>query len=85
MSRPALQVSGSGMPFPGTAGVFVTPFYRNGLFFMRSTSNHSSSPTFVLVHGSGSSSFIWASVQRELALLGHRSYAVDLPGHGLDA
>ena len=52
---------------------------------MRSTSNHSSSPTFVLVHGSGSSSFIWASVQRELALLGHRSYAVDLPGHGLDA
>jgi pimeloyl-ACP methyl ester carboxylesterase len=52
---------------------------------MRSTSNHSSSPTFVLVHGSGSSSFMWASVQRELALLGHRSYAVDLPGHGLDA
>lgn len=52
---------------------------------MRSTSNRSSSPTFVLVHGSGSSSFMWASVQRELALLGHRSFAVDLPGHGLDA
>lgn len=41
--------------------------------------------TFVLVHGSGTSSFMWAPLQRELALLGHRSYAVDLPGHGLDA
>ncbi|MDA0631894.1 hypothetical protein OUY22_00570 [Nonomuraea sp. MCN248] len=28
---------------------------------------------------------MWTSVQRELALLGHRSLAVDLPGHGLDA
>ncbi|RZQ62896.1 alpha/beta fold hydrolase [Amycolatopsis suaedae] len=28
---------------------------------------------------------MWAPVQRELALLGHRSYAVDLPGHGFDA
>jgi pimeloyl-ACP methyl ester carboxylesterase len=44
-----------------------------------------SAPTYVLVHGSGSSSFMWAPVQRELALLGHRSYAVDLPGHGFDA
>ncbi|MGW0195695.1 alpha/beta hydrolase [Nonomuraea sp. NPDC003201] len=52
---------------------------------MRSNSNRSSSPTFVLVHGSGSSSFMWAPVQRELALRGHRSFAVDLPGHGLDA
>ncbi|MFF6002405.1 alpha/beta hydrolase [Prauserella flavalba] len=39
----------------------------------------------MLVHGSGSSSFMWAPIQRELALLGHRSLAVDLPGHGLDA
>ncbi|MEV7805336.1 alpha/beta hydrolase [Microbispora sp. NPDC088329] len=39
----------------------------------------------MLVHGSGSSSFMWAPIQRELALLGHRSFAVDLPGHGLDA
>ncbi|MEU8548837.1 alpha/beta fold hydrolase [Streptomyces roseoverticillatus] len=42
-------------------------------------------PTYVLVHGSGTSSFMWAPVQRELALLGHRSFAVDLPGHGFDA
>ncbi|AOS62351.1 alpha/beta fold hydrolase [Actinoalloteichus hymeniacidonis] len=42
-------------------------------------------PTYVFVHGSGSNSFMWASIQRELALLGHRSHAVDLPGHGLDA
>ncbi|APU13603.1 MULTISPECIES: alpha/beta fold hydrolase [Actinoalloteichus] len=42
-------------------------------------------PTFVLVHGSGSNSFMWAPIQRELALLGHRSHAVDLPGHGFDA
>jgi len=44
-----------------------------------------SAATFVLVHGSGSSSFMWAPVQRELALLGHRSFAVDLPGHGFHA
>jgi pimeloyl-ACP methyl ester carboxylesterase len=41
--------------------------------------------TFVLVHGVCSSSLMWAPVQRELALLGHRSFAVDLPGHGFDA
>ncbi|MGC7096490.1 alpha/beta fold hydrolase [Amycolatopsis lurida] len=41
--------------------------------------------TYVLVHGSGSSGTIWASVQRELALRGQRSYAVDLPGHGSGA
>ncbi|MCZ7432794.1 alpha/beta fold hydrolase [Streptomyces sp. WMMC1477] len=48
-------------------------------------STHDAGPTFVLVHGSGSSSFMWAPVQRELALRGHRSFAVDLPGHGFDA
>lgn len=41
--------------------------------------------TFVLVHGVCSSSTMWAPVQRELALRGHRSFAVDLPGHGFDA
>ncbi|WP_026929756.1 alpha/beta fold hydrolase [Glycomyces tenuis] len=42
-------------------------------------------PTFVLIHGSNSNSFAWAPLQRELALLGHRSLAVDLPGHGFEA
>lgn len=42
-------------------------------------------PTFVLVHGSNANSFSWAVVQRELALRGHRSLAVDLPGHGFAA
>ena len=41
--------------------------------------------TFVLVHGVCTSSLMWAPLQRELALLGHRSLAVDLPGHGFDA
>ncbi|WP_182358012.1 alpha/beta hydrolase [Tomitella gaofuii] len=42
-------------------------------------------PTYLLVHGSGTSSFMWAPIQRALALRGVRSYAIDLPGHGLDA
>ncbi|MEV4629353.1 alpha/beta hydrolase [Micromonospora sp. NPDC049523] len=42
-------------------------------------------PTFVLVHGAASNSFAWAPMQRELALRGHRSLAVDLPGHGFGA
>lgn len=41
--------------------------------------------TFVLVHGSGTSSHMWAPLQRELALHGRKSYAIDLPGHGVDA
>ncbi|TDD54673.1 alpha/beta hydrolase [Kribbella antibiotica] len=44
-----------------------------------------STPTYVLVHGSGSNSFFWTTIQRELALRGLRSYAVDLPGHGFEA
>ncbi|GAV45089.1 alpha/beta hydrolase [Streptomyces acidiscabies] len=54
---------------------------------MTSVSTNPSRPstTFVLVHGSCSSSLMWTPVQRELALLGHRSLAVDLPGHGFDA
>ncbi|SCL15782.1 alpha/beta hydrolase [Micromonospora inyonensis] len=42
-------------------------------------------PTFVFVHGAGCNSFTWAPMQRELALHGHRSLAVDLPGHGFGA
>ena len=41
--------------------------------------------TFVLVHGSGTNSHMWAPIQRALALLGRRSFAIDLPGHGLEA
>lgn len=41
--------------------------------------------TFVFVHGSGSNSFTWAPLMRELTLRGHRALAVDLPGHGFGA
>ncbi|MGW4248154.1 alpha/beta fold hydrolase [Nocardia sp. NPDC004722] len=49
------------------------------------TETSTGAPTFVFVHGLTSNSFYWAPVVRELALLGHRSLPVDLPGHGLDA
>ncbi|HWD01554.1 MAG TPA: alpha/beta hydrolase [Amycolatopsis sp.] len=39
-------------------------------------------PTFVFVPGSHATSRCFSVLQRELALLGHRSLAVDLPGHG---
>ena len=41
--------------------------------------------TFVLIHGSGTSSTMWGPIQQELALQGWRSYAIDLPGHGAQA
>jgi alpha-beta hydrolase superfamily lysophospholipase len=43
------------------------------------------SPGFVLVGGSAAPSFFWMPVVRELALRGASAYAVELPGHGLDA
>ncbi|MEU5980304.1 alpha/beta hydrolase [Streptomyces sp. NPDC047315] len=43
------------------------------------------SPTFVLVHGAHSNAAVWSPLVRELAFLGHRALAVDLPGHGVDA
>jgi pimeloyl-ACP methyl ester carboxylesterase len=46
---------------------------------------HVVAPTYVFVHGSNSNSFSWAPLMRELALLGHRTLAVDLPGHGFAA
>ncbi|GAB2549933.1 alpha/beta hydrolase [Nocardia heshunensis] len=49
------------------------------------TESTTATPTFVFVHGLTSNSFYWTPVVRELALLGHRSLPVDLPGHGLDA
>jgi pimeloyl-ACP methyl ester carboxylesterase len=42
-------------------------------------------PTFVFVHGSHSNSFCWTPLIRELTFRGHRSLALDLPGHGFDA
>ncbi|MGP3775344.1 alpha/beta fold hydrolase [Streptomyces sp. SDT5-1] len=42
-------------------------------------------PTYVLVHGAFANSFSFAPLQAELGLLGHRSVAVDLPGHGFAA
>ncbi|CAM5652506.1 alpha/beta hydrolase [Streptomyces tanashiensis] len=41
-----------------------------------------SRPTFVLIHGGSSNARAWGPLQNELALLGYRSLAVDLPGHG---
>lgn len=52
---------------------------------MNTTLLSHSRATFVLVHGSGTSSHMWAPLQRELALLGRTSFAIDLPGHGMDA
>jgi len=51
----------------------------------RTTSPVDPSTTFLLVHGAGTSSCMWAPLQRQLAVDGYRSYAIDLPGHGLQA
>ncbi|MGW5739059.1 MULTISPECIES: alpha/beta fold hydrolase [Streptomyces] len=45
----------------------------------------SNQPTFIFVHGAFANSFSFAPLQAELGLLGQRSIAVDLPGHGFDA
>ncbi|GAA3671359.1 alpha/beta hydrolase [Nonomuraea antimicrobica] len=42
-------------------------------------------PTLVFVHGTNSSSYSWTDLIGELTLRGHRSVAVDLPGHGAEA
>ncbi|KID30380.1 Alpha/beta hydrolase family [Prauserella sp. Am3] len=44
-----------------------------------------SAPTLVFVPGSNANSFSFGPLQRELALRGVRSLAVDLPGHGFGA
>ena len=41
-------------------------------------------PTVVLVHGAFGNASGWCRVSRELVLRGHRTLAVDLPGHGDD-
>lgn len=48
-------------------------------------SDQTAQPTFVLVHGDFANSFSFAPLQAELGLLGDRSAAVDLPGHGFTA
>jgi pimeloyl-ACP methyl ester carboxylesterase len=64
-----------------------TSFSKTGINPMdaRTSSFVHPSTTFLLVHGAGTSSFMWGPLQRQLALDGYRSYAIDLPGHGLDA
>ncbi|WP_020672274.1 alpha/beta fold hydrolase [Amycolatopsis nigrescens] len=42
-------------------------------------------PTFVLVTGSGATSFLWNPAAGEIVLRGHRALPVELPGHGFDA
>jgi len=37
---------------------------------------------FVLVHGGSHGAWCWADLIAELERLGHRAYALDLPGHG---
>jgi pimeloyl-ACP methyl ester carboxylesterase len=41
-------------------------------------------PIFVLVTGSGATSFLWNPVVREIVLRGYRALPVELPGHGFD-
>lgn len=41
--------------------------------------------TFVFVHGAFCNSGVWARVAGQVTLRGHRTVAVDLPGHGLGA
>ena len=40
--------------------------------------------TFVLIHGAWGCSSVWDQVELYLRRLGHRTVAVDLPGHGRD-
>ncbi|MFC7584569.1 alpha/beta fold hydrolase [Nonomuraea antimicrobica] len=57
------------------------------------TTNHASEargtdrrpPTLVFIHGTNSSSTWITGLLAELTLRGHRSVAVDLPGHGREA
>lgn len=48
------------------------------------TNNETARPTLVFVHGTNSNAYGWSGLINELNLLGHRSVAVNLPGHGDD-
>ncbi|MEU7576704.1 alpha/beta hydrolase [Streptomyces sp. NPDC041068] len=41
--------------------------------------------TYVFIPGASSNAQAWGPLQNELALRGHASYAIDLPGHGSSA
>ena len=44
--------------------------------------NAPTEPAVILVHGAGLDRTIWQMQTRNIAFLGRRVYAVDLPGHG---
>lgn len=75
--RGALKAVVAGAGAVASLGVAASAAHADG--------RGSGAPTFVLVHGSGSNSFYWQPLLRELGLRGHRAIAVDLPGHGLGA
>lgn len=50
---------------------------------VRPTSTEAGPPVLML-HGIGLGGWIWERTQRELAVRGLASYALDLPGHGVD-
>ena len=39
---------------------------------------------FLLIHGASHGAWCWAELQEELAKLGHKARAIDLPSHGTD-
>ena len=39
---------------------------------------------FLFIHGASHGAWCWDDVIKELHLRGHRAYAIDLPGHGMD-
>lgn len=40
--------------------------------------------TYLLIHGGSHGAWCWERLIKELTLLGHDAYALDLPGHGAD-
>ncbi|WP_405981840.1 alpha/beta fold hydrolase [Streptomyces sp. NBC_00158] len=72
--RGVLRVTAAGAGAVAAVGAGASAAHAEG--------RRSAAPTFVLVHGSGSNSYGWSAVLAELGLRGHRTVAVDLPGHG---
>ncbi|MEU9717503.1 alpha/beta hydrolase [Streptomyces sp. NPDC047976] len=72
--RGVLRVTAAGAGAVAAVGAGASAAHADG--------RRRGAPTFVLVHGSGSNSYGWSPVLAELGLRGHRTIAVDLPGHG---